>query len=635
MRSLSWYAKRLRVMQPREIAHRVSEQVTLGGMRFRHWRGASSIVPRIDLPRFCTAQSRQLPALQWEFKPTTREIDSLLAGHYPALGHDWRWSPADAIWRQAPDTGRHWPQKFFNSIHFREGNPHGDIRIAWEPSRLQQLVTLALLAERSDPHIRLKAVVLIESQLASWVRLNPPLAGIHYISAMECALRVISVCHALDRVREHLLNAEETWAALTTLVEFHAGFIARRLSLHSSTGNHTVAEAAGLVYAAVLFPHLPNAHHWKKRGLELLEREADRQILADGSGLEQAFWYLLFIADLFGMVAELLRHYNEPVPAAIDAAVQRARSFLNAVADSLESLPPIGDADGGFALSPALRISWMPNPTRPRMRSFPDGGYTVLNAGGKEGCSVLFDHGPLGMPPSCGHGHADALAVCVAINGAPLLIDSGTYLYTGAPKWRSYFRGTRAHNTVMVNGLDQARQETAFLWSKFFHSSLVRSEETSAGTVRLLARHDGYADVDAIHWRGVVQRAGGELIVLDRLEGGGTHALELNWHLAIPPATTEGEALHFNGYSRPVSMRIWGGTSTVVSGQTDPLHGWKSQSYGKKEIGAVCCTRYLGELHHEFLTVVTFQADGNRESIEDLTEELVLLRGWIDEAKAD
>jgi hypothetical protein len=284
----------------------------------------------------------------------------------------WRWGPEDDVWRRAPDTGRRWPQKFFHAIAYREGNPFGDVRVAWEPARLQQLVALSLLAESPDEITRRRAVVLLESQLESWVRLNPPLTGIHYISAMECALRVIAACHALDRVRDLLLNASDTWVALVTLVESHAGFIERRLSLHSSTGNHTVAEAAGLVYAGVLFPEMRGAQRWKQRGLALLEREADRQILPDGGSLEQAFWYLLFVADLLGLVAELLRHYNEPVPAAIDAAVRRACSFLNAMASDPKSLPAIGDADGGYALSPALRISWSPGEAAPRMRSFAD-----------------------------------------------------------------------------------------------------------------------------------------------------------------------------------------------------------------------------------------------------------------------
>lgn len=650
MRSLKWYAKRLSVMKPREIAYRVGEQLTLGKMRLGQWRGHRRLPGRahVETLRFCTTSHRNLPELRWEFSPSPQAVAALLAGEYPALGAAWRWAPEDDVWRRAPETGRLWPNKFFHGINYREGNPTGDVRIAWEPGRLQQLVALALLADSSDAIVRRKAVVLIESQLASWVRLNAPLSGIHYISAMECALRLMAACHALDKVRDRLLNGTDTWVALADLVESHARFIDQRLSLHSSTGNHTIAECAGLVYASVLFPELRGAQRWKQRGLKILEAEADRQILSDGGGLEQAFWYLLFITDLFGLIAELLRHHNEPVPAAIDAAVRRARVFLGEFADGPASLPPIGDADGGYALSPALRISWEPHVTTTGMRTFPHAGYTVLKPYERGVPAVLFnrrpraeftawtailDHGPLGMPPSYGHGHADALALLVAIDGQPLFTDSGTYLYTGAPVWRRYFRSTRAHNTVTVNGADQAQQETAFLWSKIFRSRLIRAETCGTGIARVLATHNGYSVQGVSHWRGVVQWPNGALLVWDKLDGEGEHALELNWHVARAPENVDAGGPIFNGFSRPVHLSVTGGVLTTTCGREHPPHGWRSDQYGRKTPGTVLSFTHHGLLPHEFVTLLTY-GDAVVDAAE-LQRELALLRGWTDAAGAN
>jgi hypothetical protein len=636
MRGLMWYAKRLRVMQPQELAFRFGEQFSLQRLRitqFMSKRGASSH----DFARkfsFCSATERQLPVLPWRFQPSRAEINEMLAGTSAALDFKWTWRADDDVWRRAPDTGRVWPVRFFADINYREGNAVGDIRVAWEPSRLQQLVALALVSDGDDQVSSRRAVALIESELNSWVRSNPPWFGIHYVSAMECALRLIAVCHALDRVRGKLLHRDETWAALQMLVCSHADFIAKRISLHSSAGNHTIAECVGLVYAGMLFPELKGAALWRNRALSILAHEATRQILPDGGGVEQAFWYLLFITDLLGLTAELLLYKGVPVPHEIAAAVQRAKTFLNSFASSPELLPAIGDADGGYALSPYLRLSW--NTTADdvtTLRTFADAGYTLLRSSRPGALSLVFDHGSLGMPPSCGHGHADALAVNVALNNEPVLLDAGTYLYTGAPQWRRYFRGTRAHNTVSVDGCDQAQQETAFLWSKKFHSQRVRSECVDDAVVRVLATHDGYDALGVTHWRGVVWRTGTTLLVWDYLEGDGEHALELNWHLARLPERTGDDGFALHGCSDIVRVRVLGGAVSVCSGTENPPHGWRSARYGQITATPVLSCRYRGPLPHEFVTLVTL--DAAEITQRELERELTILRGWIHETKTN
>jgi hypothetical protein len=71
-----------------------------------------------------------------------------------------------------------WPRQFFADIPIQPGNPFGDIRVAWEPSRLQHLVLLALLAQKREPSVRARAVDACERQLISWVEANPFLIGI-------------------------------------------------------------------------------------------------------------------------------------------------------------------------------------------------------------------------------------------------------------------------------------------------------------------------------------------------------------------------------------------------------------------------------------------------------------------------
>ncbi|WP_347258611.1 alginate lyase family protein [Methylocaldum sp.] len=621
MESIIWYVKRLGVMSGGEIVHRLNELWTLRRLRREHRLGGRHADRRPDGFTFCRGSVRQMPDLPFAFLPTAAETESWLAGEWPALGCRWAWAPDPGIWHVAPDTGHVWPQTFFGSIAYRQGNPYGDARVVWEPSRLQQLVNLALLANADEDRAR-EAVELMEAVLDSWVKANPPLTGIHYVSAMECALRVIAACHALDLTRDRLTAPEQTWGNLLRLVSSHAPLIAKRLSLHSSAGNHTVAEAAGLVYAGTLFPELPDAFRWRTRGLRILQHEAERQVLPDGGGIEQAFWYQLFIVDLLGLVEALLEHRRHRVPRALADAVRRGRRFLRALADGPDDLPRIGDCDDGYALSRHLRISWSGPAPAENPAIFPNTGYTVVRGRGERPVRLIFDHGPLGMPPAHGHAHADALSLHVTFGGSELLIDPNTYTYTGDPTWRRWFRSTAAHNTVRVDGRDQARQETSFQWSNGHDASLVKCHRDESGRILLLARHDGYRRLGITHWRAIAFDGSDHLLIRDYLAGQGHHVAELIWHLGVEAAPA-GAGFVLSGNDIGARLDLAGGVMTLHRGETDPILGWQSPCYGVRKPAVSILVRYAGEFPHQFHTALSFD-DAHRDGMAAL--ELLLER---------
>ena len=633
-RTVSWYAKRLRVMGPAEMYHRVGEHVVVKMLQIQHrfdWPSIDDTQQDVRQFAFCTSTTPQLPELLWSFKSGQCDSAQLLAGKLAVLGCEWQWRPDGEVWHEAPDTHKHWPLKFFGQIPYRAGNPYGDVRVAWEPSRLQQLVSLGLLARGAGPDVRRSAVALLEAQFLSWVDANPFLTGIHYISVMECGLRVLAVCHALDLAREWLQTSEHTWSALLGLVHGHAELIRKRISGYSSTGNHTIAEAAALIYAGVLFPEMPQAERWRSLGLCLLEKEASHQILPDGGSAEQALWYHRFICDLYGLVVTLLQRHNYPVTSGTAKGFDRSRSFLGKFAAPSGRLPQIGDGDSGYALSPFLHFSKTQALWTSGLATLPESGYSIVRSETHLRQELIFDHGSLGMPPCFGHGHADALSVILYCGDQEILVDPGTYTYTGEAAWRTYFRGTRAHNTVIVDRLDQAVQETAFLWSQPFGTRLIYRNATPDGAVTVIASHDGYEErLGVIHWRAVAYDSAGRWLIWDYLSGSGSHHLELNWHLAVEPTTTkDGHALQWDGGL--LHLLIDGGLTTLHKGDTNPISGWRSAEYGMKEPISTLRTTFTGTLPHEFVTQI--QLDGAAPSAQVLTM-LSFFRGFVHETQA-
>jgi hypothetical protein len=594
-------------MRPAEIVHRVGEFGRLQGWRLRHLAGRGW--PKSPDPAshaFCVAAEPQLPALDWDWALLEADAERLLTARPGALGCDWQWRGSPADWHRAPDTGRAWPRQFFGDVDYRAGNASGDARLVWEPSRLQWLVGLALLSSRPPAERAARAQRQLEAALASWLDANPPLSGVHYVSAMECALRLIAVCHALDLARARLGPGHAAWGNLLKLVVSHAPLIATRLSLHSSRGNHTIAEAAGLAYAGLLFPALPGAAAWRARGLALLVAEAEYQVLPDGGGIEQATVYLDFVQQLMALVCGLLERQGQRVPASLEAAAARAAAFLVALPRGAGPRPVIGDSDDGHALAPWHRPAWVSRaqPWVEQLR-FADSGYTVLRSSVPRGLEVVFDHGPLGMPPGYGHGHADALAVQAWSGGRAVLLDTGTGSYTGEPRWRRYFRGTAAHNTVTVNGADQACQQAAFLWTQPGRTELLRSGAAD-GVRRVLARHDGYhGRYGVTHWRGVALHADGTLVVWDRLRGPPAAELVLRWH--VPAAVPLGPARWSvgGGEGEGAVLEVRGaGQVGFATGSGDESAGWRSVRYGCREPIATIAARWHGPLPHEFVTLL-------------------------------
>jgi hypothetical protein len=583
---LRWLWQRASMMSAGEVAHRLGQAARRRARRLRSRVGlGATAIPVVDPAAhpFLRGPEAWLPSPP--LLPAPGEAERLLAGEIPVFGRWVAWRDEPGFWHTDPVLGATWPRQPTERIRYRPGNPVGDVRLVWEPNRLQHLLPLARIAAE-DAGARPRAAALLEAQLRSWWEANPPGIGVNHASAMEQALRILAVSYAFDAARPHL--SADTARLVGMLVLSHAREVEEGLSLHSSAGNHTVAEAVGLLHAALLFPESSRSPGWERTARRLLAVEGPRQVNPDGGGLEQATWYLLFVADLLALAGTALRHRGaEPVPG-VEEASDRGRRFLLALGGSPAELPAIGDGDGGHALSPRLALSWAGPGVPPVVQRFPVTGLTVARPGAGE--RLLFLHGPLGMPPACGHGHAHALSVLLQHRGRDLLVDPGTYLYGGPPGLRAYFRSTAAHNTVRVGGADQARQVGPFLWRGGWRCEVVR-EWTEGAALHVLARHDAWRDQGVTHWRGVAYRPGAFLLVWDRLEGPPGPEVEIHWHLGCPARLQGGDAILEPAGARPVRMALPEGEVAMVAGADAPPLGWRSREYGQREPVPTLCVR--------------------------------------------
>jgi hypothetical protein len=170
-------------------------------------------------------------------------------------------------------------------------------------------------------------------------------------------------------------------------------------------------------------------------------------------------------------------------------------------------------------------------------------------------------------------------------------VDPGTFIYNGAPEWRSHFRSTRAHNTVCVDGASQAEPDTTFSWKTSFYSRVVE--------------HVDFADVEYIeaecvphprkasglvHRRRLLHVKPEYWLLMDDFQGPGEHTLEFSYHFApevkVMQVDSDKEVLVANSVQAGLILGLFASQPIdreFVCGQMTPISGWASTQYGKKK----------------------------------------------------
>jgi hypothetical protein len=199
-------------------------------------------------------------------------------------------------------------------------------------------------------------------------------------------------------------------------------------------------------------------------------------------------------------------------------------------------------------------------------RYFPQTGLVSMQSGDVH---LLFDAGPFG-PWSGGHSHSDTLSFVVRAGNREILIDPGTYTYVGDPEWRNRFRGSAFHNTLRVDGRDQAGPAGPFRWLNKPAVEVLEWESTpELDTVEAACSYAG------IRHRRRFSFAKEERVVtiLDLVEGEGEHEIEQFWHA--------GEAI------REIAPGRWriGECAELTAdpdAQWEVVEGWRSDVLGSK-----------------------------------------------------
>jgi len=631
--AFAWYWNRLKCMSPAEMGHRLREKFVslLQGVGLARVRTVPQPDLSVSAPHFMGARTGIPP------QPYIDAADEILQGRQRIFALDHVSGPVPQ-WNQDPKTGTVAPLTFAKTLDYRSEALVGDIKYLWEPNRHLHLVTLAQAYQLTGER---RYVDGLRFQLESWFDQCPYLKGPNWTSSLELAIRLInwSIAWQLIGGRDSVVFSGEEGKRFRDrwlgAIYRHMHFIRGHFSRFSSANNHLIGEAAGLFLGAVTWPFWRQSQDWAAETQDILEREALLQNAPDGVNREQAISYQQFVLD-FLLVAALAgsannRNFSDKYWKRIEAMLE----FLASIMDAGGHVPMIGDADDGYVTRLSQERSFCPyrsflatgavlfgrgdfkakarvldDKTRwllgaraepdflalkpdssalPVRRAFPEGGYYVL------GCEfetereirLVADAGPLGYLSIAAHGHADALALTLSVGGREFLIDPGTYAYHTSKAWRDYFRGTSAHNTVVVDGQNQSVMGGNFMWLKKA-SAVCEHWEPSDKLDRFVGSHDGYKRLPdpVIHRREILlNKAARSIAINDTLDCRGAHLVRLFWHFSerCDVSVRNGAIVaKNNGLSVKLSMPGRQAEVTLARGNENPPLGWVSRAFDRK-----------------------------------------------------
>lgn len=522
---------------------------------------SDSIGPVLDLLR------QRLPG---QVEQIIRQADEICRHRFDLLGYEGLDFGDPIDWHLDPVHQKRSPQNVFYKVRYLDFGEVGDSKITWELNRHQHFVTLAKAYRLTGDE---RYAEEIFCQWREWLAANPYPIGINWASSLEVAFRSLSWIwtYYLLQGTQHASRFRDEWLSALAL---HGRHIERYLSTYFSPNTHLLGEGVGLFFLGVLCPELPAAKRWKSLGWEIVLRESDRQVRADGFHFEQSTYYHVYALDLFLHSYVLARLNGIAVPKSFETTLEKMLAALYQLGRS-GSPPRFGDDDGGRVFDPRRnRGEHMLDPLATGALLFHRGDYklladrlreeTIWLLGGdgvrqwdelpegpiilesaalqesgfyflatqKPPMQLVVDAGPQGTQ-SGGHGHADALSVCWMSEGHSLLIDAGTYEYVGNDNARNLFRGTGIHNTLLVDETNQAEPATPFSWRRLTQTKVpqwIRSKNFDL----LVASHDGYERLPdpVTHCRSVFSLKNGIYLVRDVAAGTRKHQLESSWHLA-------------------------------------------------------------------------------------------------------
>jgi heparan-sulfate lyase len=422
-------------------------------------------------------------------------------------------------------------------------------------------------------------------QLIDWTRKNPNDENHKYAwRSIEAGIRGYRWTGLFQRFIDSPSFTPEVLVAFLNSCYDHAEYLMTKYTTRSNWG---LMEAEGMAFIAITFPEFKNAEKWRQEAFQRLNNEINIQVYPDGHQRELAMGYHLGCIGWFFRTYELAK-MNGIENAFPDSYLERIEKMCEVpmklclpdgtnvqFGDAWEGTPgqhndrfkqwaEFFGRDDFLYLATEGDVGKMPDSTA---YALPVSGLYSMRSGWEEDavCLVL-KCGPDGG----GHSQPDNGTFDLYAGGRNLMPDAGSYIYSGNPEGRAWFRQTKVHQTLTLDGKDSKYDPHLLLWQPGDSLDI------------LVVENKSYENLT--HRRAVFFVDKRYFIIVDEAFGSATGDVKIHFQLA-----PGGGSAIFNRENLTVQTGFNQGWNVFVQTQPQPglkleeEEGWVSFKYTIKE----------------------------------------------------
>lgn len=364
----------------------------------------------------------------------------------------------------------------------------------------------------------------------------------------------------------------------------HGRHIRRNLENQGGvTNNHYLANLVGLTYLGLLCPEFMEAAEWREFGLAEIEAEMQKQVYADGVSYEASTSYHRLALEMFLSVTVLAQRSGHVFGRPFMQRLEKMLDFVMSISRPDGTVPLIGDNDNGrlhrlkvwenperewndfryllaigavifgrddfaFAakdqweealwLLPTDNVSSMMQRSVSSValasRIFEVSGFYVLRT---RDTHIMVERGEVGLSGKGSHNHYNPLGFELWMNGHPIVVDPGTYVYTADWRARESYRSRISHNTMDIASLRGQSNSASIGLFGFQHSysvcEIVRKNTDEYDLLELECVNET-KDLSVTHRRTIVLWKTPSIgVTVDSLLGDSISDCRLNLHFAV------------------------------------------------------------------------------------------------------